>query len=267
MHSHIWHLWRTMAASKRVHPIFAGRVHREHTRLRRFGEIVLDLFIAALILLPVVSMPLYAGILGYFALNQTRNLTYRVQQMGLYDLVAATAAGHVVTLWQCFAAWYHIYTDTRRFWFIYTLVMSGAAVILFTLYIPNLVLAGASVALAGAFVWILAVWVFMAIDPFLSIGLAGLLAMVSISYGMTPGTRLITELGYIGVKGLGYMVAYGVAFLLIGNDGLPLTRIAWAFPLLLLYIGVHEIMYRILWRVLRQRTGYEHARLHNAALW
>lgn len=264
MNFHIWHLWRTMTASRNVHPIFAGRVHRNPTRLRRFGEIVIDLIIVALVLMPVLSMPLYAGILGYFALNQTRNLIYRVGQMGLYDLVAVTAAGHVVTLWQCFAAWFHIYTDTRRFRFIYVLVLAGAAVLMVAFSLPGL-LSYEPVETAALVVLLVCTWVFMALDAFLSIGLAGLLALLSAAHGVNPGTRLVAEMSYLTGKALMYTVAYVVGITL--GNALNTWTMILAPALLLVYIAIHEGLYRILWRLLRQRTDYEYARLRHAALW
>ncbi|MEO0563944.1 MAG: hypothetical protein AAF125_17705 [Chloroflexota bacterium] len=269
MHLIVVDLWRQVFASGHIHPIFAGPVHREHTRLRKFGEFALDMFIVGLIVLPAFSAPLYAGILGYLALNQTRILIYRLQSLDLYDMVAVSPVGHMGTLWGCFAAWFHIYTDSFRFWRIYTLVLllfgllmwfsfdsfiDGTAITsLNSFLMPDFLPAPTTAQVASRQALVVTVFVFMVLDIFMSLSLGGLLAMLSAFIRPGIPSRVAAEVSYVAVKGGVYTLLYAGATRLYMAD----FALAWALApaALLVYIIAHEVLHRILWNNLQRRSN------------
>ncbi len=247
-------VWRALFASRHVSFFFARAVTYADTSLRH-GIALLGMFGlgAILVFFPAV-IPLYTGLLGYAALHRTRTFIHHLHQSGAHDLLAISPLGPLGTGWSCFAAWFHRDPGTARAWRVYITVMAFMS--------PFVVLWGLAQTLSsGVFAVTLPFLcgvAYIYLEAFLSVSLGGLAALLSATYGLTTGTRIVAEVGYVVFKLVTYALEAAGVYTVV--ELIPWT---WAVgpaavALLAAYLALYEGLHRWLWARLRARTRSEY---------
>jgi hypothetical protein len=243
-----WQVWRALAASRDVPPLFAGTPHQPAANLWwALGSVLL--LAGGLVFFPVL-IPLYTGLLGYAALHRTRTFIHQLNRQHAYDLLAVSSLGPLGATWACFAAWFHRDPGTVRAWQVYIAVMAFMSPFVILWGLAQTV-SGGVMAVALPFLCGIA---YVYLEVFLSVSLGGLVALLSAAYGLTRTTRIVAEAGYVAFK----LVTYALEF---AGGYAVLTLIPWtwavgpaALLLLVGYLALYEWLHRRLWQQLTAQT-------------